>query len=117
MTKLENEYLQKITEQYGENEKELTKVEKVKALDKKVKKPAEIFAYVFGIIGSLILGVGMCLAMKVIGDAMILGIVIGVVGIAMVSVNYCLYNKILKARRKKYGAEIVKLASSALNEN
>ena len=64
------------------------------------RKKLSFFAYTFGIIGALILGTGMCLAMKVIGDIMWLGIVIGVVGIAMVSINYVLYKIILKSAKQ-----------------
>ena len=97
-------------------EKGITKFDELKALDKRVKRPAEIFAYVFGSLSSLVLGTGMCLAMKVIGDMMALGIVIGVVGIGMVSVTYALYQKILKARKRKYSADILALSDELLNK-
>ena len=100
-------------------EKEMTKFDELKALDKKVKLPAEIFAYVFGSLSSLVLGTGMCLAMKVIGAslsfAMPLGIGVGILGIALVSVNYPIYQKILKSRKKKYANRIMELSNSLLN--
>ena len=96
--------------------KERTKLDELKALDKKVKLPAEVFAYSFGSAGALVLGTGMCLAMKVIGDMMLLGIGVGLVGIAMVTANYFLYKKILKSRKQKYAKEIVELSDSLLNK-
>ena len=45
-----------------------------------------------------------------------LGIVIGVVGIGMVSVTYALYQKILKARKRKYSADILALSDELLNK-
>ena len=105
--------INKIKEDYIE--KEQTNFDKLKELDKKVKRPAQIFAYVFGSISSLILGTGMCLAMKVIGNAMALGIVIGVVGIALVSANYFIYKKILSSRKNKYKNQVLALADDALN--
>lgn len=93
---------------------EETKVEKLQKLDRKVSRPAEIFAYIFGVVGSLVLGVGMCLAMKVIGDLMPLGVVVGLVGIAMVSVNYLIYNKILKTRRKKFEKQVLALSEEVI---
>ena len=83
MNNYETVKVEHIREQYAE--KRVTKFDELKALDKRVKRPAEIFAYTFGVVGALVLGTGMCLAMKVIGDMMALGIVIGVVGIGMVS--------------------------------
>lgn len=95
--------------------REQSKLEKLKALDRKVRRPAEIFAYIFGSIGALVLGSGMCLAMpEVIEGYMPLGIGVGLVGILMVSVNYFLYKSSLKARRKKASAEIFRLSDEIL---
>lgn len=101
-------------------EKKVTKLDELKALDRKVKRPAEIFAYSFGALSSLVLGTGMSLAMKVIGTtlsfAMPLGICVGVVGIALVSINYPIYKRILKNRKQKYSGQILALSDSLLNE-
>lgn len=96
--------------------KERTKLDELKTLDKKVKRPAKIFAYVFGSLSSLVLGTGMCLAMKVIGDSMVLGIGIGLLGILLVSINYPMYKSILKNRKKKYANQIFELSNSLLNQ-
>ncbi len=98
--------------------KQESKLDKLVKMHEKVKRPAEIFAYSFGTAGSLVLGTGMSLAMKVIGAslsfAMPLGIAVGVLGIAMVSGNYFLYRKILKNRKAKYGKEILTLSDEIL---
>lgn len=47
--------------------KDTSKVVALKKLDRKAKRPAEIFAFTFGVVAALIMGVGMCLSMKVIG--------------------------------------------------
>ena len=69
----------------------------LKKLDNKVKTPVNIFTYTFGIISALILGLGMCLCMKVIGDGstlwFIFGIIIGLIGILGASTNYFFYKK------------------------
>lgn len=112
MSSREIKEINKIRENY--TQKKETKFDELKALDKKVKMPALIFAYIFGSIGSLVLGTGMCLAMKVIGNAMALGIVIGLVGILMVSVNYFIYKKILSLRKKKYQEKVLSLTDELL---
>ena len=86
--------VEKIKSEYSAKGEVQSQLDELKALDKKVKTPANIFAYTYGIIGTLVLGFGMCLAMKVIGDLMALGIVIGVVGIAMVCTTYPIFSKI-----------------------
>lgn len=91
------------------------KIDTLKKLDRRARRPAEIFAYSFGTCGALVLGVGMCLAMGIIGNLMPLGIVIGVLGIGMVTVNYPIYKRILSKRREKYAPEIVALSDELLN--
>ena len=112
-------YAEQIANEYAP--KQTTKVKALKRLDAKVKLPTLIFAYTFGIISSLILGLGMCFAMKVIGAGttlyMVIGIVIGCVGIAGVSVNYPIYKKWLNSRKNKYANDIITLAKEITNED
>lgn len=124
MNKNDQEFLvQKIRTQYAE--KEHTSLDELRMLDKKVKKPANWFAYLFGTIGALVLGCGMSFAMNVIEagtyfgitigeDRMIPGILIGLVGILMVSINYPIYKGILGARRKKYADKIIALSDQIM---
>lgn len=107
--------VEKIRSDYIEKSKEQSKLSELKALDKKVKVPSMIFAYIFGAIGALVLGVGMCLAMEVIGNAMIAGVIIGLIGIIMVSINYPIYRKILAKRKEKYSSQIIAKSDELLN--
>ena len=108
-------YIENLCRQYQTEGEEQTKLEKLRRLDAKVCRPAEIFAYVFGAVGALVLGTGMCLAMQVIANSVAAGVVVGVLGIAMVSANYFIYRAILARRRKKYSEEIIKLGNELLN--
>ncbi len=110
----EKQFARQVRAEYAPGSEEEGKLEQLKKLDRAARRPAEIFAYMFGIVGALVLGVGMCLAMEVIGSMMPLGIVIGVVGIAMVTANYFLYRAILRSRKKKYAKEIVSLSDELL---
>lgn len=111
----DQKYVESLVEKF--QVKEETKLDKLRALDKKARKGADVFAYVFGSVGALILGMGMCMAMKVIlADLMWLGIIIGVVGIAMVSLNYFIHQKLLENGRKKYTDQILQLSDEILNE-
>ena len=106
-------YAEKIASEYAP--KETRKVVALKKLDNRAKLPANIFAYTFGIIMALLLGVGMYLTMNVIGDGstafMVIGVIVGVIGIIGVSVNYPIYRKILNNSKKKYSADILALAT------
>lgn len=111
-------YAEAIANEYAP--KDTSKVVVLKKLDRKVKSKANIFAYTFGIMMTLVLGVGMCLAMKVIGDGsalmMAAGIVVGMIGIAGVGINYPVYKKMLENGKKRYAFEIIQLAKEISEE-
>ena len=94
--------------------KDTSKVVALRKLDRKAKGPANIFAYSFGIAMTLVLGLGMCLSMQVIGDGGILtagaGILLGILGIVGVGLNYPIYKKLLHSGKEKYAFEIIQLA-------
>ncbi|MBQ3183698.1 MAG: dihydropteridine reductase [Clostridia bacterium] len=93
--------------------KDNSKIIALKKLDARAKLPATVFTYSFGIVSCLVAGLGMSLAMQVIGSgtaAMVLGIIIGVIGFAGCSVNYPIYKKILEKGKSKYAYDIVQLA-------
>ena len=110
--------IQKIRTQY--TEKEATGLDELKALDIKVKRPANVFAYIFGSIGAIIMGSGMSLVMTDIADIigmqnhMLYGIIIGIVGMLMAFVNYPIYKNILSRRRKQYADQIIALSDKLL---
>ncbi len=123
MNKNDQEFLvQKIRTQYTESKKEYSGLEELKQLDGKVKKPAYVFAYIFGSFSAIVMGAGMSLVMTDIGSTvciespLIPGIVIGVVGMAMAIVNYPLYKGILSSRRKKYATRILALSEELMKK-
>ncbi len=111
---------QKIRTQYME--KQATELDELRVLDRKVKLPANIFAYIFGSIGVLVMGSGMSIVMteveSVFGFAnpMIPGIVLGVVGMLMAIINYPIYKGILGSRKKKYADKIIALSDKIMNK-
>ena len=116
MDEKEIKMVEKIKNQYENKPAKISKINELKNLNKKVVNPAIIFAYIFGIVGTLILGTGMCLAMEVLGNIMWLGIVVGVIGIVFVSINYPIYKVILNKRKEKYSSEIIQRSNEILNE-
>ena len=110
----------KIRTQYME--KQPGDIDTLRKLDEKVKRPANVFAYIFGSISAIVMGAGMSLVMTDIGSTigmestMVPGIIIGIVGMLMALVNYPMYKGILGSRKKKYGAEILKLSDKIMNK-
>ncbi len=120
MNRNDQEFLvQKIRTQY--TEKEHTQLDELKELDAKVKRPANVFAYIFGTAGAIIMGSGMSLVMTDIGSiigiesAMVPGIVIGIAGMLMAIINYPIYKGILTSRRKKYAGQIMELSEKIMS--
>lgn len=97
-----------------------SKVVALRKLDRRAKLPANIFAYAFGVGMTLVLGLGVCLSMGVIGSGSPLlaggGILLGVLGLVGVGVNYPVYKKRLGTGREKYAFEIVQLAREISEE-
>jgi len=121
MNRNEQKAVEKIRSRYIE--KQSTELDELRALDAKVKRPANVFAYVFGSVSAIIMGAGMSLVMTEIADyiglgvdPMFTGIIIGVVGMIMALINYPIYKGILKSRRKKYGDKILNLSEKIINK-
>ena len=112
--------VQKIRTQY--TEKQHTELDELKALDAKVKKPANVFAYTYGCVSAVIMGAGMSLVMTEIGaiiglaSAMVPGIVVGVVGMGMALSTYPIYKKILNSRKKKFAPQIMELSGKLMQK-
>lgn len=112
--------VQKIRTQY--TEKEHTGLDELKELDSKVKRPANVFAYIFGSISAIIMGSGMSLVMTDIAETvgienpMLYGIIIGIVGMLMAIVNYPIYKSVLGSRRKKYANKIIALSDRIMSK-
>lgn len=114
MNKNDQDFLvQKIRTQY--TEKEHSGLDELKRLDAKVKRPAYVFAWCFGLIGAIVMGAGMSLVMTDlgstlgIGDPMVPGIVVGIIGMAMAIASYPIHKGILASRRRKYAGQIIAL--------
>ena len=100
--------------------REESKLDALRALDAKVKRPANLFAYVFGAFSAIVMGAGMSLVMTDIGavlglqNTMVIGICTGVLGLAMALLTYPIYKAILKRRKNKYGAKILQLSEELM---
>ena len=112
--------VQKIRTQY--TEKQHTELDELKALDARVKKPANVFAYIYGTAAAIVMGAGMSLVMTDIGAmidltaTMVPGISVGVVGMGMALTTYPIYKKILNSRKKKFAPQIMELSEKLMQK-
>jgi len=118
----EQEEIKAIRKKYAAPEQTGDKMAQLRRLDAAVTQKATTASLVFGIIGALILGIGMSLAMTDIGRiiglaggmAMLVGILIGIVGIVLVCVAYPVYNFIIRKEREKAAPEIIRLTDELM---
>ena len=99
--------------------KEEDKMEQLRKLHAIPTQKAQAASLAVGVIGALIMGTGMSLAMTDIGSAlgslaMVIGIAIGIVGMALVALAYPLYNRVLKKQREKIAPQILRLSDELL---
>ena len=99
--------------------KEEDKMEQLRKLHAIPTQKAQAASLAVGIIGALIMGTGMSLAMTDIGAAlgslaMALGIFAGVAGMVLAALAYPAYNRVLKKQREKIAPEILRLSDELL---
>ena len=97
------------------------KMEQLRRLHHSATQKAQAWAIGMGVVGALIMGVGMSLAMTELsgflgGTAMFVGIPVGLVGIALVAMAYPAYNRVLKKERQRIAPEILRLSDELINQ-
>ena len=113
----QQEEIKNIRKKYAAPEE--NKMEQLRRLDRKATQKAQAWAIALGVIGALILGTGMSLAMTNLsgslgGTAMFVGIPVGLIGILLVALAYPVYNRILKKERQHIAPEILRLTDELM---
>ncbi len=108
----QQEEIKNIRKKYIPQEED--KMELLRRLDNGVTQKATAESLALGIIGTLLLGLGMSLAMVWTGKWFIPGIIIGVVGIAVISFAYPLYKRVAQKEREKIAPEIIRLTDELI---
>ena len=113
----EQEEIKAIRKKYTVPEQTEDKMAQLLRLDASVTKKGTLISLIFGIIGSLVLGVGMCLAMDVLSIpyGMPIGIAVGIIGIACIIVAYPLYTRITEKEKARLAPEILRLTDELMN--
>lgn len=93
-------------------EEEKTGLDKLRALDKKVRRPAA-WAAVLGVVGGLTFGGGMALTLE--GGQIAAGIALSLVGVVTAALAFPVRRAVLRRGKRKYGAEIVRLSDELLS--
>ena len=105
---IKNSYIKK------ETVKPQTKLSRLRSLDMKVKNTPDIIALIFGIVGTLIFGLGLSMVLEF--KIALWGILVGAVGAIIMILAYPVHQMIKNSLKRKYAPEIIKLSEELLNE-
>ena len=99
--------------------KEEDKMEQLRRLHNSATQKATAWSIALGTVGTLIMGIGMSLAMSDFGSvlgamAMVVGILVGVIGMVLLALAYPVYNHVLKKERSRIAPEILRLTDELL---
>ena len=113
----ENKEVQEIRQKYLPREE--SKFEELKRLDYTVQTSGMIESLCAGIGGALVFGLGMCLAMQVIGSGVILialGVLLGIIGMGGMLAAYPVYRKVFDKTKQKLAPRILELTAELAGE-
>ena len=96
--------------------REETKLEELKRLDELVQSSGIVEGLSAGIGGTMLLGLGMCLAMEVIGNAIWLGVILGLIGIAGMIGAFPIYRKFFRKAKAQHINRILQLTEELTSE-
>ena len=113
----QQEEIKRIRKKYSAPEE--NKMDQLRRLDQRATQKAQAWAIALGVIGALVLGTGMSLAMTELsgflgGTAMFIGIPVGLIGIVLVALAYPVYTRTLKKERQRIAPEILRLSDELM---
>ncbi len=109
----ERREIDSIRRQYEEGEGE-SKLTTLRRLHARVKRSARIFALSLGIGGCLIFGLGLTMILE--WGLPLYGVLVSLIGGVGMGLAYPVYQRLFKRNKKKYGGEILRLSEELLRE-
>lgn len=92
------------------------KMDELKRLDRLVQGAGMTQSLSVGISGIILLGLGLCLAIQVLGNMPVIGVILGLIGTAAILSAYPVYRSISEKAKKKYRGRILQLAEELSGE-
>lgn len=113
-TQEERNEIDRIRRQYQPKDETITKMDRLRYLDNKVKAIPMIISLSIGIIGTLIFGLGLTFILE--WSNISLGVVLMIIGAAIMAIAYLSYSMSSKKLKSKYSKEILALSEELLNQ-
>ena len=89
--------------------KETDELDELRRLDAEVTRPGTIAGLVLGIVGTLIFGAGMSMALVWTDTMLVAGVLVGIAGFVVLGMAYPMYHKITEKQRAKIAPQILEL--------
>lgn len=112
-TRSERREIEDIRRRYGEERAPKSQLEELRLLDRRVKRVPALVAYLLGVAGVLIFGLG--LAMILEWDIWVWGAVVACAGCVPMALAYPVHGKLLACNKRKYGKRILALSDALLS--
>lgn len=94
--------------------RQVSKLDRLKALDRRVQTAGKLPALVIGVVGCLIFGIGMCFGLDVFAGADRLSVLFCLLGAAVMSPAYPVYRHIAKKTRAELTPQILSLSDEIM---
>ena len=104
----QQEEIDRILKKYMPSEESV--LDKLRRLDREAERPGTVASVTAGVIGSLVLGFGMCCSLE--WELFLTGTVIGMIGIAIIAAAYPLFRLLTKKQRKKIAPQMIELSKT-----
>ncbi len=108
----QQEEIKKIRSKYEAPQED--KMAYLRRLDESAGKKGTMISIILGVIGTLILGVGMCCVLVWQRVWFVPGIIIGIVGLLVLSLAYPVYMQVTKKEREKIAPEVLRITDELL---
>lgn len=106
--------VQEIRKKYESKPSEVSPMDELRKLDRRVQQAGRIPSLLLGIASTLVMGLGMCCTMVWQSEWFIPGLVIGLAGMIGIAFAYPLNNRLVKKRREELSEQILKLTDELM---
>lgn len=90
-------------------------IERLRYLDRRVKSAPTCWGLVLGVLGLLIFGLGLSMVLQ--WALYLWGVLVALVGAVPMGLAYPVYCRVLRRNKDKYGAEILRLTETLLDQS
>lgn len=109
----EQDEIRRIRDKYLPKDEYSSKLEQLRALDRKTEQKGSVISIVMGVIGTLMFGFSLSCILE-LTQLMVIGVVVGIVGVIILAMAYPVYKRITRQEKERVAEEILKLTEELM---